>query len=103
MHSRPVTCPPAPGLTLKMVLAWNTYGTDDVRRWEVSAERFAAGDGLDMYKYGSSFELSDGQFISQVYNRPPPVLYLLRVWRATSHSTGIPMGFWLRSTDAVAD
>lgn len=88
---------------IKLALAWNTYGTNDILTWDVSSKREESGDGAALYRNGNRFPLRKGGILSQVYNHPPPVFLLLRTWRALERTTGVPMSFWMRATDAVAD
>lgn len=90
-------------LVCKLLLAWFTFGTNDVLTWQVSAEREERGEFLDLYRNGNRFQLPDGRILPQVYNHPPTVFYALHMWRRLESMTGLPMRFWMRATDAFAD
>jgi hypothetical protein len=78
-------------LAAKIVLALNTYGTNDVRAWEGFLAKIRASSGLALYHDVEAF------------NHPPSMIYLLRLWGWAADQTGWPFGFWLRLTSSLAD
>ena len=74
----------------KILLALNTYGTNDVYAWE----RFAHWSAL----FGSRLYSIDPAF-----NHPPSMIHVLRAMLWLAKTTGIFFPFWLRLPAIVAD
>jgi hypothetical protein len=74
----------------KILLALNTFGTNDVYAWE----RFARWSAL----FGSGLYSIDPAF-----NHPPSMIHVLGVMTWLSKTTGIFFPFWLRIPAIVAD
>ncbi|HVW10286.1 MAG TPA: glycosyltransferase 87 family protein [Bryobacteraceae bacterium] len=74
----------------KLLLALNTYGTNDVYAWE----RFAHWSGL----FGSGL-----YGIDPAFNHPPSMIHVLALMNWLAKSTGIFFPFWLRLPAILAD
>ena len=92
---------------LKIALALNTYGTNDVLTWEGNAAKINADGGLAWYRDGVEIPVTrnDGsQFIRiQLNNHPPFVIHMLQSWDYLARISGLPFRFWLRFTSSLAD
>ncbi len=77
-------------LASKLLLALNTYGTNDVYAWE----RFARWSGL----FGSGLYSIDPAF-----NHPPSMIHVLRGMTWLASITGVAFPFWLRLPAILAD
>jgi len=77
-------------LLLKLALAWNTFGTNDVYAWE----RFSFWSrllGAGAYRANPDF------------NHPPSMIHLLSFIGWLSETTGIGFPFWIRLPAILAD
>ncbi len=74
----------------KLLLALNTYGTNDVYAWE----RFAHWSAL----FGSGLYAIDPAF-----NHPPSMIHVLALMSWLAKSTGVFFPFWLRLPAILAD
>ena len=75
---------------LKILLALNTFGTNDVYAWE----RFAHWTKI----FGAAIYGVDPAF-----NHPPSMIHALRVLLELANITGVPFAFWLRLPAILAD
>jgi len=91
-------------LALKMTIAFNTYGTNDVMTWERDLAK-VEGEGVTaLYREGILYKSADGvTYASQPFIHPPFMLTVLRAWAALVRVTGVPLQFWLRFTSSLAD
>jgi uncharacterized membrane protein len=87
---------------LKIWLAATTFGTNDVRTFELMLDRLQT-DGVEtLYREGTEFKI-DGRVAVTRMNHPPFALTLVSAWGGLRGVTGIPLGFWMRLTCALAD
>jgi tetratricopeptide (TPR) repeat protein len=85
-----IVCAAAIALLIKLLLALNTWGTNDVYAWERFAHWSALfGSGL----YG----------IDPAFNHPPSMIHALAAMTWLSKTTGIFFPFWLRLPAIFAD
>ena len=80
-------------LALKVALALQTQGTNDIVYWEVFLATLKDAGGIGVYQ----------QIVIFNFNHPPFMLHLLRVMDAFAEATGLPFAFWLRVPSIVAD
>jgi hypothetical protein len=94
-------------LALKIVIALNTYGTNDVLTWERHLAKIKDEGGLAWYRHGPDIRSPGGSIVTgQVWvqaNHPPFVISLLAAWDSLSRVSGLPFRFWLRVTSSLAD
>src|SRR5947209_8047890 len=83
---------------LKLTLALNTYGTNDVVYWEESAKKISAHQELKLYREGNGV----GNY-QQTFNHPPFMLRVLQAWDLLARVSGLPLRFWMRVTSSLAD
>lgn len=80
----------AAALICKILLALDTYGTNDMYAWE----RFLLGArylGVSLYRAAGDF------------NHPPFLIHVLAVLGWLERATGLPFAFWLRFAGSLAD
>jgi hypothetical protein len=88
---------------LKAVLAATSYGTNDVQTFEQMLQTLQEHGARILYLEGTRIVL-DGRVVGGMpMNHPPAVLAMLRLWGELREVTGLPFGFWLRMTCALAD
>src|SRR3989442_783794 len=93
----------AVAFTIKLCLAWMTLGTNDVVTFELMLDKLNARGAVALYNEGTLSTVNGRvQGIFQM-NHPPFALTLLRLWGALRSFTGLPLGFWLRLSCAMAD
>jgi hypothetical protein len=88
---------------LKIVLAVNTYGTNDVIFWEGNLAKIRSDGGLALYRDGVQIIRNGALYHTEPFNQPPFMIQLLRIWGWVADLTGLPLRFWLRATGALAD
>src|SRR5438477_12908122 len=89
---------------LKIAIALNTYGSNDVRIKEAHVAKVRAEGVLAWYRDGIRVYGPDGRLlIFAVANHPPMGLHLFQACGFLSGRTGLPLGFWLRLACSVAD
>jgi len=89
---------------LKVALALNTYGTNDVITWERHLAKIKDDGALAWYRDGPDIRTPDGRRIAgQVPNHPPFVISILAAWDYLARVSGLPFRFWLRFTSSLAD
>src|SRR5437764_3483309 len=87
----------------KVSLALMTIGTNDVVTFERMFEKLNAHGAVALYTEGTVVTVN-GRVVGPLQmNHPPFSLTLLRFWGALRHITGLPIGFWLRLSCALAD
>ena len=87
---------------LKVWLAATTFGSNDVRTFELMLDKLKTSGVETLYREGTELKI-DGRVSVTRMNHPPFALTLLRCWGALRTVTGVPLGFWMRLTCAVAD
>ena len=83
---------------LKLTLALNTYGTNDVVYWEESAKKISVQQELNLYREGNNVGNSQ-----QAFNHPPFMLRVLHAWDLLAGVSGLSLRFWMRLTSSLAD
>ena len=83
---------------LKLTLALNTYGTNDVVYWEESAKKISVQQELSLYREGNNVGNSQ-----QAFNHPPFMLRVLHAWDLLAGVSGLSLRFWMRVTSSLAD
>jgi len=90
--------------SLKVELALNTYGSNDVIIWQAVLAKVKAEGALAWYRDGVTLYGNDGHLIGvEVSNHPPLALRLVAVFDILGRETGLPFGFWLRFAASLAD
>jgi uncharacterized membrane protein len=87
---------------LKVWLAATTFGTNDVRTFESMLGKLETAGVETLYREGTEVRL-DGRVEVTRMNHPPFALTLLCAWGGLRTVTGVPLGFWMRLTCALAD
>src|SRR6266571_2160350 len=88
---------------IKITLALNTYGTNDVVTWEQNLKKLQAKGALALYEEGvHSFSPSGQPYEQQVFVHPPFIIHVLKLWAYATAVTNLPLRFWLRFTCSVA-
>jgi hypothetical protein len=94
-------------LALKVTIALNTYGTNDVITWERNWDKIKTEGGLAWYRRGPDVRSPAGRIItgqpSVQPNHPPFVISMLAAWDRLARFSGLPFRFWLRFTSSLAD
>src|SRR5580704_8568115 len=81
---------------LKIALALNTYGTNDVLFWEGNLAKIRSDGGLALYRDGVQIFREGALFHTEPFNQPPFMIHLLPIWGWVADQTGLPFRFWLR-------
>jgi hypothetical protein len=103
LSSRWVIVAAALAFVVKISLAWNTYGTNDVIFWERDLAKIQHDGGLALYRDGAQIYWNGAWVRTEPFNQPPFLIHLLRGWGAMADASGLPMRFWLRLTSVLAD
>ena len=103
MSTRWVITAAALAFVVKISLAWNTYGSNDVIFWECDLAKIQHEGGLALYRDGAQIYWNGAWFRTEPFNQPPFMIHLLRAWAAVAEASGLPMRFWLRLTSVLAD
>ena len=74
---------------LKLTLALNTYGTNDVVYWEESAKKISVQQELNLYREGNNVGNSQ-----QAFNHPPFMLRVLHAWDLLAGVSGHRATHW---------
>jgi hypothetical protein len=94
----------AVALTAKLVLAFVTYGTNDVLTWEADLRTLKASGQRTLYVDGSRPTWPGNPVgVRQQFNHPPVMIHVLRAGAALAETTGLPFRTWLRVSCALAD
>jgi len=90
---------------LKIAIALFTYGSVDVLLFEADLTKIRRDGAAALYRDGVSTRWCGqvGQAPCPPFIHPPFVIHALEGWGLLSRMTGLPLGFWLRFTCAVAD
>lgn len=89
---------------LKVAVAFNTYGSNDVITWERHLAKIKNDGGAAWYRDGADILGPDGRRLGvQSANHPPLVIHMLLAWDCLARLTGLPFRFWLRLTSSLAD
>lgn len=90
---------------LKLALAATTHGSTDVLLFEADAAKMQRDGLVALYRDGVASEWCGGTGARACppFNHPPFMAQVLRAWSALEAASGVPLRFWLRLSDAVAD
>ena len=97
----PVALAVALSFAIKALLAWRTYGTNDVLTWEDDLEQIRQIGAIALYRTG--VHLHGSHLIYMPFNHPPFMTNVLRFWGWLSEVSQLPLRFWMRLSCAVAD
>jgi hypothetical protein len=91
-------------LAAKLVLAFVTYGTNDVLTWEADLHTLKESGERTLYIEGSRPTWpGNSTGVRQQFNHPPFMIHVLQAGAAIAETTGLPFRTWLRVACAVAD
>jgi len=90
-------------LAVKLALALNTFGSTDSLIWEAHLKKIQTDGVLAWYRDGVAMFGPDHTVAWVQANHPPAMAYVLGVWNALSHASGLPLRFWIRLTSSLAD
>jgi hypothetical protein len=86
-------------LAAKIVIAYNTYGTNDAITFEADIAKLESSGPEELYRKG--VESQPGHW--QPFSHAPPVIHGLLLLKALENRSGLPLRFWLRVCCALAD
>jgi hypothetical protein len=86
-------------LAAKIVIAYNTYGTNDAITFEADIAKLEASGPEVLYREG--VESQPGHW--QPFSHAPPVIHGLLLLKTLENRSGLPVRFWLRVCCALAD
>jgi hypothetical protein len=86
-------------LAAKVVIAHNTYGTNDAITFEADIAKLEASGPQELYREG--VESRPGHW--QPFSHSPPLIHLLLLLKKLENRSGLPVRFWLRVCCALAD
>jgi uncharacterized membrane protein len=92
----------AAAFLLKVWLATTTFGTNDVRTFELMLDKLESAGVETLYREGTEVRV-DGNVAVTRMNHPPFALTLLCTWGGLRRVSGLPLGIWIRLTCALAD
>lgn len=87
----------------KFTLAVTTYGSTDIAIWQADLDKLQSAGNVALYRDGVALDRGGLAPLPEEFNHPPFMLRLLSFWSRLAGLSGIPFGFWLRLTCAVAD
>src|SRR5262245_21645187 len=90
---------------LKLTIAATTHGSTDILLFEAHVAKMQRDGMVALYRDGIATEWCGPAEARPCppFNHPPFMAYLLRAWSVLEAASGVPLRFWLRFTDAVAD
>jgi len=86
-------------LAMKIVIAYNTYGTNDAITFEADIAKLKSAGPEKLYREG--VEPASGH--KQPFSHSPPVIHGLLLLDLLAGRSGLPVRFWLRVCCALAD
>jgi hypothetical protein len=86
-------------LTAKIVIAYNTYGTNDAITFEADIAKLKVSGPEELYREG--VESQPGH--TEPFSHSPPLIHLLLLLKKLENRSGLPVRFWLRVCCALAD
>src|SRR5580658_7603595 len=86
-------------LAAKIVIAYNTYGTNDAITFEADIAKLETSGPEKLYSEG--VESQPGHW--QPFSHAPPLIHGLLVLKKLEDRSGLPVRFWLRVCCALAD
>ncbi len=93
----------AAALVVKAVLAWNTYGTNDIVTWESFLNVLRHQGGLSLYRADVPLSYAGKFYKNEVFNHPPLVICLIDLWGRLADWSGVPYRTILRLSSSLAD
>ncbi len=87
----------------KLILAFTTYGTNDVPLFEGYAKRAAQPHAIHLYEETILFTRADGRPHHEPFWHPPFLLNLLPALLAAGKASGLPFPFLFRLLSILAD
>lgn len=87
----------------KLILAFTTYGTNDVSFYEGYAARAAQPHAIRLYEETIVFTRADGRPHHEPFWHPPFLLTLLPALLAAAKTSGLPFPFLFRLPSILAD
>lgn len=90
-------------LLLKLALAWNTFGTNDILLWQGAAQRIETQGIAALYRERIPEVYQGRELVLELYNHPPMVSYGLAGLSRLERTSGVPLRFWLRAVSSLAD
>jgi hypothetical protein len=91
-------------LALKLTLAFNTYGTNDVIIYEQCLKKARTEGGMALIRDGVVYPRAPRESLSRwQFTLCPFMIPVLHGWGWLGDHTGLPFRFWLRATSALAD
>lgn len=88
---------------LKITLALNTYGSNDVLFWEANLAKIRSDGALALYRDGAQIFRDGALYHTEPFNQPPFMIHMLRLWGWLADISGLPLRFWLRCTSTLND
>src|SRR6266516_740853 len=98
-----VTMAAAAAFLVKLALAWNTYGTNDVLFWERNLAKIRADSGIGLYRDGVQIFRGGVLYHIEPFNQPPFMVHALLSLGSLTDRAGVPLGFGLRLASSLAD
>ena len=86
-------------LAAKIMIAYNTYGTNDALTFEADIAKLESAGPKELYREG----VEPAAGFKQPFSHSPPVIHGLLLLRRLEQDSGLPVRFWLRVCCAVAD
>ncbi len=86
-------------LATKIIIAYNTYGTNDAITFEADIAKLESAGAKELYREG--VEPTPGN--KQPFSHSPPLIHGLLLLKQFENKSGLPARFWLRVGCALAD
>ena len=86
-------------LAAKIIIAYNTYGTNDALTFEADIRKLETAGPRELYRTG--VEPVPGH--RQPFSHSPPVIHGLLLLHELEEQSGLPVRFWLRVSCAFSD
>src|SRR6185312_351107 len=93
----------AASFIIKCALALFTFGTMDVLTFRADVEKISSRGASALYLEGVHYVYKGRDLGLQVFSHPPSMIHILGLWHYLEQLTGLPLQFWMRITDAIAD
>lgn len=85
-----------------ILLAWNTYGTNDVDMWRASAALAHGETPIELYQHLVAVKQINNSVYNETFNHPPLVLFLLGKFAHVPSALNIPFHTLFRLMSSVA-
>ncbi len=90
-------------LAVKALLAWNTYGTNDVSFREAYLVKLRSAGALELYRNPVPTYYAGKLYKYEPFNQPPLAIALIDWWARMADWTGVPFRTMLRLWSSIAD